>query len=59
MTDTTTPIHSTYDSTKDKTVLIREVHTIRFYVMGGLTNMKPFEFATIDKGVNLGHRVAP
>jgi len=46
MTDTTKPIY-TYDSTKGKTVVSGEEHTLRFYIMGGLTNMKPFEFATI------------
>ena len=46
LTDTTTPIHGIVDGKK---VVIGEQHTIRFYVMGGASNMKPFEFATIDK----------
>ena len=47
MTDTTTPIYGKDE--KGKTVVIGEEHTLRFYVMGGASNMKPFEYATIDK----------
>ena len=45
MTDTTKPIHGKNE--KGQTIVVGEKHTLRFYIMGGLTNMKPFEFATI------------
>ena len=48
MTDTTKPIHGKNE--KGQTIVVGETHTIRFYVMGGASNMKPFEYATIHKG---------
>jgi len=46
MTDTTIPIHGIVDGKK---VLLEEIHTQRFYVMGGKANLKPFEFASIKQ----------